>query len=127
MRKNGKPFDRTAFMTVGEDTNRDRSEEQERRIASDTGGVKRRGSGSVQGRKGDVRNVPVPSIPGTLLIEAKTTKHKSRSLKLSELRKIEREADSAGFRGAMIISFEDAHDYLVIRKDYVDFKGEETP
>jgi len=121
-RKKGQPLDRMAWMR--EPTSKERSVSQEAKIAKHTGGVVQRGSGNTLGRKGDVDDVPDISLSlGTFKIEAKTTKHRSYSIKLSELNKIEMEAMADGKKGCMCVSLEDEYDYIVIRKEYLNFGG----
>ena len=65
--------------------NLQRSQRQEKSIAKDVGGQRVAGSGMLPSQKGDVRAL-------AWLIEAKTTKAKSYTLKLATLVKIEKEA-----------------------------------
>ena len=121
-KSNRPPLNRLGFLEEKEV--RVRSKKQEKRVAKFTGGSLQRASGATLGRKGDVDSVPVFDIPvGQFKIEAKTTKHRSYSLNLHELNKIEMEAMADGKMGAMVISFEDSYDYLVVRREYVDFGG----
>jgi hypothetical protein len=111
-------LDRMAFMQ--DKTCKQRSVKQETRLAKGLGGKKQPGSGNTIGRHGDVDQVPVPDIDvGKLRLEAKTTKHDSFKLNRSDLLKIEEQAAVAGRIGAMLISFEDMDDYVVIRKDFL--------
>lgn len=116
------PTNRLAFLE--DSTSKDRSLRQEKRLAKETGGKVQRASGATTFRKGDVDDVPDASVPVMdLKIEAKTTKHHSYRLNYADLQKIEQEAFQDGKKGAMVISFDDRHDYLVIRKDFVIFGG----
>ena len=73
-----------------------RSKAQEREIAARL--VPRSGAGMI---KGDVR------VTGVLRIECKTTKHKSFSVTLDMVRKIEEAAAQAGEMPALVIEFND--------------------
>lgn len=74
-----------------------RSVRQERQIARDTGGRRTAGSGNQPGHKGDVR------AGHGWLVEAKTTLAVRYTLRLSDWRKIEREALQARKTPAMQI------------------------
>lgn len=114
--------DRMAFLSKGTG-NRERSQAQERRIAKKTGGVVQRASGATAHRKGDVDRVPSMESSGRFKIEAKTTKCNSYKLNYADLKKIEEEAFRIGMLGAMVVTFEDRHDYIVVRREFVDFGG----
>lgn len=77
-----------------------RAPKQERELANRLGGKLTRGSGSGN-EKGDVR------IPRLIRIEAKTTKHKSFSVTLEMINKIETVGLSHGEIPAMVIEFSD--------------------
>jgi hypothetical protein len=98
------------FLTV-EPTKRERSIKQEDRLAKATGGKRNKGSGCYFFRPGDV-------VSGEFLIEGKTTKAKSYSLKLTELRKISNEAFRKNKTPAFAVSFETGdrtEDWVCIR------------
>ena len=72
----------------------------ERKTAKRLDGRSRPGSGAVEGAKGDI------DLPA-FLAENKTTEHKSLSLKLDWLEKIDREAREEGKSPALSIQFVD--------------------
>ena len=69
----------------GRSDNQKRSKKQEEGVANRTGSRRQKASGSLSGAKGDVR------AQGKMRGECKFTRAKSFSLKLEELKKIERE------------------------------------
>lgn len=77
-----------------------RSKKQEKEIATRIGGRRTAASGA-KDEKGDVRK------KGVLRIEAKTTKHKSFSVTLEMIEKIEEAALSCNELPAIIIEFND--------------------
>jgi len=118
-----KPLNRMAWLEPKD--NRERSKAGEKKFARTSGGQVQRASGATQGRKGDVFGInSIESEGEGLLFEHKTTKGIGYRLTLQELEKIEREAFDKGKRGAMVIAFEDKHEYIVIRREFVNFGGE---
>jgi len=94
---------RESFMRRGEGKgtpSHQRAPKQEREIAARVGGRVTSGSGN-KWEKGDVRK------PGVIRIEAKTTKHKSFSVTLDMIRKIEEAALSHGELPCILVEFND--------------------
>jgi hypothetical protein len=85
---------------TGENGSHARAPKQEKELADRLGGKTTRGSGSGN-EKGDVR------VPRLIRIEAKTTKHKSFSVTLDTIRKIEDVGLSHGEIPAMVVEFND--------------------
>jgi len=74
----------------------------EKRTAKRLGGVARRGSGSIEGYKGDI-------TLNQFLVENKATCNRSISLKLDWLDKISREARDEGRTPALSLQFVDSN------------------
>lgn len=84
-----------------------------------------KGSGAWDGAKGDMRS-------DDFTVESKATEANSYSLKLEELRKIEREATATGRRPAFAVQFVDGTGrprpggaWVLVRED--DFRSMTTP
>lgn len=88
---------------IGPETNKKRSQRQEKRIAASSGGSVQPGSGAFPGYKGDVR-----AFIGEdeVLVECKTTKAKSHAVSIEKLKKITIEASQYDLLPAYAISFE---------------------
>lgn len=91
-------------------TGKDMSNEHESRIADRIGGKKQRGSGAVDGHKGDVR---APE----LLIEAKMTSKESISIKKEWIIKISKEAAAYAKIPALAIAFDEMP--VIADKDWI--------
>lgn len=96
------------------------SQKQERRGARVYGGTQNSGSGNTTGHKNDVRTVDRS-------IEFKTTKARSYTLKLDDLRKAEVEAIMDGREAILAIDFTvdhpAVHRYVLVSEwDYLDMK-----
>ena len=93
-------FIRRAFGVPGKTVSHDRSKRQEKELAARVGGRVTLASGALS-MKGDVRNV------GVMRGEAKTTKHKSFSVTLDMIQKIEDAALPHGEIPAIVVEFHD--------------------
>lgn len=91
-----------------------RSREQEKRVAADIGGYVRAGSGSVFAAKGDV-----VARDQRLLIECKQTEKASYSLKLAVLKKIQKEARMDGKDPLLVVEFQPAGNVKVAGESFV--------
>lgn len=116
-------------------TTKDKSVEQERRIAKSFGGRVTPGSGALS-IKGDVQtqgmNAPLSELAAGELIEAKTTSKTQVTIKLDWLQKLEAEARAAGKRPVLIIEIANEGvrrgmetEYVLIpRRHYEILRGE---
>lgn len=85
---------------------KEQSKRQEKKLARDLGGTTTIGSGN-KGMKGDAYGGD-PDAGQRVMVEAKSTKNKSMSLKLAWLDKLVREAMAAGMEPAVHLRFEAA-------------------
>lgn len=103
-------------------SSKQRSKEQERRLAKKFGGEVQPGSGAPVNRKGDI-------VTDTYLMEAKTTSARQVTLRLDVLEKIEGEAFQARKNPALVITFEPARrDFVVLSmEDFQALMEKEKP
>lgn len=87
---------------MGKSVGQRRSQQQERRVATELGGKVQKASGAMEHAKGDVR------VLGKMKVECKTTTQKSFSLTLAMMRKIRAEGMRDGGEGwAMQLEFKE--------------------
>ena len=92
--------------------NHKHGQKSEKKTAKRIGGQARAGSGSIDGHKGDI------TLP-EFLVENKSTEHRSLSLKLDWLEKIDRESREEGKSPAVTIQFVDKNGNSVKRGRWV--------
>ncbi|MAP23263.1 MAG: hypothetical protein CL582_20240 [Alteromonadaceae bacterium] len=105
-------FDDGKYLTLVKEaksvlTNHERSERQEKRIATDTGGKRQPASGSRWGSKRDI-------ITPQLLIEAKTTTKQKQSVSIKDLHFLTKQAYQEGKIPAYVIELGDMSEIAII-------------